>query len=476
MRKAVIPIIWLLLLLIPASALAAPPPAPRDWDKLAPEGELLDTALASVQSSILVDARTGKVLFEKNADEQRAPASLTKIMTCLIALEKCELTDQVTICDLDDLAKDASVAGFKEGEVLTMEDVLYGLMLESGGDAALAIAVHIAGSVEAFSDMMNERAAQLGMDNTRFTNPHGLTQEGHYSTARDLAILTLECMKYPKFRKIVSTYQYTCYPTNKSSKNNELINTNRLVNPSDSEKYAYGNAIGVKTGYTSAAGYCLASAATKGDMELIAIALNGSDYGRYVDSITMFEYGFAFYDSLDVQGFLSSEPLSIPISKAALDDPGQGYMELLMVPDGPAWITGKKETIATLKNDPDRFKKSVELVPNLTAPIKKGDEVGTVTFSLDGKPALTCSLMASRDMEAQPEPTPDPSATVSPTAGRTAAPEPTPLPDPYLPLGWIRYALVGLAVLIAVPVTLILLARMKRERQHKHYRYKNRRR
>ena len=222
MRKTAILILWILLLLIPATALAAPPPAPRDWDKLAPDGELLDTAAATVKSAILVDARTGKTLYEKNADEQRAPASLTKIMTCLIALEKCELTDQVTICDLDDLASDASVAGFREGEVLTMEDVLYGLMLESGGDAALAIAVHIAGSVDAFSDMMNERATQLGMDNTNFTNPHGLTQGEHYSTARDLAKLTLECMKYPKFRKIVSTYQYTCYPTNKSSKNNEM--------------------------------------------------------------------------------------------------------------------------------------------------------------------------------------------------------------------------------------------------------------
>ena len=147
-----------------------------------------------------------------------------------------------------------------------------------------------------------------------------------------------------------------------------------------------------------------------------------------------------------------------------------------MVPDGPAWITDKKDTISVLKNDPDRFKKSVELTPNLTAPIKKGDEVGTVTFSLDGKSILTCSLMASRDMAAQPEPTPDPSATPSPTAGQTTAPGPTPLPEPYLPLGWIKYALIGLAVLIAVPITLVLLARMKHERQHKHYRYKDRRR
>lgn len=475
MKRISILLVFIITLFMSATALAAPP-TPRDWTVKAPEGELLPNAV-SAAAAILIDARTGEVLFEKNADEQRAPASLTKIMTCLLALENCDLTEQVTVCDLSDLASDASKAGLQVGEVLSMEDVLYGLMLRSGGDAALAIAVHIAGSVEAFSEMMNERAAELGMNDSHFTNPHGLTAGEHYSTARDLAILTMACMKYPKFRKIVGTYQYTCYPTNKTDTAREWKNTNKLINPSESETYSYEYAIGVKTGYTYAAGNCLSSAAAMGDMELISIVLGDSQTGKWVSSTTMFLYGFEFYDSLDLQAFLTSQQLSIPIANAAQDDPGEGSLELEMVPEGPAWITDDKDIIADLKENPDRFDKSVDLIPNLTAPIKKGDEVGTVTFTLDGEIVLTCSLMASRDVEIQPEPTLGPEDTPIPTATPSAIePEATPLPDPYLKLGWIKYIFIGIVVAVGVPLLVLILTRIKRERQHKHYRYRNRRR
>lgn len=473
MKRLPVIVALIVSLFIPMTALAAPPATPRDWTVKAPEGELLAGAVAA-KAAVLIDARTGEILFEKNADEQRAPASLTKIMTCLLALERCDLTEQVTVCDLSALPRDASKVGLKKGEVLTMEDLLYALMLRSGGDAALAIAVHIAGSVEAFAGMMNERAGELGMNDTHFANPHGLTEGNHISTARDMAVLTVACMKYPKFRKIVSSYQYTCYPTNMTADSREWKNTNRLVNPSDSETYAYAYAIGVKTGYTNAAGYCLASAAARGDMELVGIILGGDNTKRYVDSITMFEYGFEFYDTLDVESLLADQTIAIPVANAASEDVGAGQLELFMVPEGPSYITDKKDAVTALRENPDRFIKSVELIPNLAAPIREGDEVGTVTFTLGGKAVLTCTLMASRSVEAAPEPTEEPE--VTPDAAATAKPGATALPEPYLRLGWAKYALAGLLAAVGIPAAVIVVTRVKRERQHKHYRYRNRNR
>jgi D-alanyl-D-alanine carboxypeptidase len=472
MKRIPVIVALILSLFIPVTALAAPPATPRDWTVKAPEGELLPSAV-SAKAAILIDAHTGEVLFEKNADEQRAPASLTKNMTCLLALERCDLTEQVTVCDLSDLPSDLSKVGLKKGEVLTMEDLLYALMLRSGGDAAMAIAVYIAGSADAFTDMMNERAKELGMDNTHFANPHGLTEGSHYSTARDMATLAMACMKYPKFRKIVSTYQYTCYPTNMTAESRIWKNTNKLINPSDSETYAYEYAIGVKTGYTAAAGYCLASAASRGNVELIGVVLGGDDLKRFVDSITMFEYGFDFYDTLDVESLLADQTIVIPIANAAEEDAGKGELELLMVPEGPSYITDKKNAITELREHPDRFVKSVEFVPNLAAPIKEGDEVGTVTFTLDGKAVLTCALIASRDVAAAPEPTAEPEVTPAATAAVT--PKATALPEPYR-LGWAKYALIGLLAAVGIPTAAIVVTRVKRERQHKHYRYKNRKR
>ena len=205
MRKPALSVAFALLLALAltlggpqtvALADTRPTASPRDFDTLAPEGDLLPEAVKA-PSAILMDSRTGKALFEKAADERRYPASTTKIMTCLLALEKGKLDDIVTVGKMPALEKGSTIIDLKQGETMKLEELLYGLMLESGNDAAQAIAIHLAGSLEDFADMMNQKAQELGMTSTHYMNPHGLNHEEHYTTARDMAKLAIAARKYP---------------------------------------------------------------------------------------------------------------------------------------------------------------------------------------------------------------------------------------------------------------------------------------
>lgn len=220
--------------------------------------------LNAAKSSIVIDARNGNVLFSNNADERRGMASTTKIMTALTAIESCD-PDTEFAMPAEAVGIEGSSVYLREGEPLTLRELLYCLMLESGNDAATAIAVCLSGSVEAFAEEMNLRAKELGLTNTHFANPHGLSDERHYTTARELAIITAEAMKYPLFREIVSTKSYSvryCGTEN----GRRLTNHNKLLS-------GYDGANGVKTGYTSKDGRCLVSSAERNGMFIIAVTL-----------------------------------------------------------------------------------------------------------------------------------------------------------------------------------------------------------
>lgn len=244
----------------------------------------------SAQAAILIDGETGRVLYEKNSHEKLRIASITKIMTAIIAIENGNLDDMVTTSE-NAFGTEGSSIYLKQGEKLSLEHMLYGLMLRSGNDAAVAIAEHVGGSVEGFSFLMNQKAEELGMRNTIFNNPHGLdTHEEHYSTAYDMAILTAYAMKNDTFAEISKTQKKSA-PLEGEKWDRLWYNKNRLL-----KKYPHAD--GVKTGYTKRAKRTLVSSATKDGHRLIAVTLNAPD--DWNDHIKMFEYGFNKYSKKEL--------------------------------------------------------------------------------------------------------------------------------------------------------------------------------
>jgi D-alanyl-D-alanine carboxypeptidase len=238
----------------------------------------------SAQAAILMDVASDRVLFAKNADQPMKVASLTKIMTAIIAIEKGEL-DQLVRVSPKAVGIEGSSIYLKAGDQVPLRTLLYGLMLRSGNDAAMAIAEHIGGSVEGFVYLMNEKATYLGLKNTHFMNPHGLDKPNHYSSAHDLAILTSYALKNPVFREIVKT-KVIALPWPGETWRHKFYNKNKLL-----RMYSYAD--GVKTGFTKQAGRTLVTSATKNGQQLVAVTLN--DPNDWLDSTKMFEYGFRSY-------------------------------------------------------------------------------------------------------------------------------------------------------------------------------------
>ncbi|MBQ7415513.1 MAG: D-alanyl-D-alanine carboxypeptidase [Oscillospiraceae bacterium] len=232
----------------------------------------------SAQKAIVVDASTGRVLYEKDADSRSLIASTTKIMTALIVCEQCNVLDRMQI-PKEAVGIEGSSIYLKEGEVLTVQELLYGMMLHSGNDAAVALAIYCGGTVEGFAELMNDKARLLGMKDTHFVNPSGLDAPEHYSTARDLALLAAYAMKNPVFAKTVSTKTV-------NAAGRSLRNHNKLL-------WQVEGADGVKTGYTRAAGRILVSSAVRQGRRLVAVTIN--DGNDWVDHASMLSDGFSRY-------------------------------------------------------------------------------------------------------------------------------------------------------------------------------------
>lgn len=245
----------------------------------------------SADAAILIDARTGNILYSKNSDTAYPPASITKILTALIACEQSSLSETVTFSHnaVYDLPWDSSIVGFSEGEQVMMRDCLYGLLLKSGNEAANGIAEHIGGTTEAFAEMMNERAKEAGATNSNFVNPHGLHDDNHYTTAHDMAMILRDAIHNDAFLEIASTSYYEIEPTNINADGYRFSAGHRMLNKNRDEYYEY--AVAGKTGYTSKAGNTLVTYAKKGDMELICVIMH-SIQTHYADTRTLCEYGF----------------------------------------------------------------------------------------------------------------------------------------------------------------------------------------
>ena len=253
-------------------------------------------------SVILMEESTGTILYEKNSDEAHYPASITKIMTTLLALENGNLSDMVTFSD--DAINNTEGSGIARdyGEQMTLEQCLYGVMLESANECAYAVAEHVGGTVENFVDMMNAKSKELGCTNTHFANPHGLQDENHYTTAHDMALIAQAAYQNETFRIIIGTKMYTIPPTNKHAEETVLRNHHDMLCTyhNANRKYLYPYCVGGKTGYTATANSTLVTYAEKDGMTLICVVMNTQSPNQFIDTVNLFDYAFDNFQVLNV--------------------------------------------------------------------------------------------------------------------------------------------------------------------------------
>ena len=321
----------------------------------------------SAHSAILMDGDTGQVLYEKNPDEISLIASTTKIMTALVTLEQSGLQDVVVI-PREAVGIEGSSMYLKEGEERSVEDLLHGLMLSSGNDAAVALAIAVSGDVTDFVGLMNEKAQSLGLTHTHFANPNGLDSAENYATARDLATLTAEALKNDDFRRIVSTKSYHC-------EGHDLTNHNKLL-------WQYTGALGVKTGFTKRSGRCLVSAAMKDGKLAVAVTLNDPD--DWNDHANLLNYGLDAIKQTNYSPKISC--YNIPVIGSS-----EEQIEVFIEP----------YTVNTLETK--ELSCEVNLPKFLYAPVSKGDILGTVEYKMGDEVIGTVQLTALRDIPALPE-------------------------------------------------------------------------
>ena len=328
------------------------------------------------QGAVLMEASTGKVLYGKNENEKLYPASTTKILTAIIALEKYKLTDRVTANNSAVMAIPSgySNAAIQPGEALTVEELLQLFLIHSANEVGYIFAEDISGSIDNFADLMNKKAKEIGCKNTHFTNPSGIHNAEHYSTAYDMALIAQYCMQNEAFRNIVSMPSCTIEPTDKYEKR-YFKNTNDLLD--SKSKYYYENAIGIKTGFTTQAKNCLISASQKDNMELITVVLGAEATadgrsGRYVDTINLFDYGFANYKIQKINS-ANAEVQSLTIKNATKETKNL-----------PVVLKDNISALVPSIIDLSDLKYNVDINTEISAPIAKGDVLGKITYNIDG--------------------------------------------------------------------------------------------
>ncbi len=318
----------------------------------------------SAKSAIVIDGATGNILCSKNPNERRGNASTTKIMTALVAIENCHPDTEFQI-PKEAVGIEGSSVYLKEGECLTLRELLYCLLLESGNDAATAIAICVAGSRQAFVDLMNQRARELNLTDTHFANPHGLSNENHYTTALELAIITAAAFEYPLFAEIVATKRANVRYCG-SENGRALVNHNKLL-------FGYEGALGVKTGYTAADGRCLVSAASRNGMFIIAVSLN--DPCPTATHRTLLDYSFENFEQKKIAspGEFTAE---IPVEE------GEAESVVISNPVGATLCLPKGEKVSAELIIPD----------SLNAPVKEGEAAGSAVFTLNGERVYIINL------------------------------------------------------------------------------------
>lgn len=349
----------------------------------------------SADAAILIDSSSEKVLYSKNENQKMYPASTTKILTAILTIENCNLNDVVTVPyeAISSITSGYSVAALQTGEQLTVEQLLQVMLVHSANDAANVLAFHVSGSIENFANLMNNKVSELGLTNTHFTNPSGMHDENHYTTAHDLAIIMKYCMKNDTFRSLSSLKYCTIPATNKydvrvfNTTNELLIYDNRDV----SSNYYYKYAIAGKTGYTTQAKNCLVSVAKKENLELICVVLSAGIYpnnvsAKFVDTKSIFDYG---YNNYTIKKLREKDAIATQI------EIGNGTKETRNL---DLLISDDLSALVTQDEFDTEFEPQIELQDNLFAPIAQGQVVGKITYTIDGI-QYSSNLLASHSVE-----------------------------------------------------------------------------
>lgn len=329
-------------------------------------------------TAVLMDFTTGQVLYDKNMNQRMYPASTTKILTAIIAIEKGKLNDVVTVND-DVKNIDGNSIYLVPGEKLTLEQLLYAMLLESANDAAIAVADHIGGSIQGFANLMNEKAKEIGAKDSHFVNPNGLPNTNHYSTPYDMALIARYAMGNATFRKIVSTIHYQIPPTNKFDKPRDLWISNRLIKPTS---FHYDGADGVKTGYTIAANQVFVGSATRNGHRLISVIMGDEGTNIWTDTIKLLNYGFNNFDLVN------------PLEKNSIvtyADIGKVKFKLPLIAKDSFYYVVPKGQESSIKS-------SISVDKNINAPVKKGTTLGMINFTLNGKPIGSVQLIADESV------------------------------------------------------------------------------
>lgn len=401
--------VLLVLMAIPFTAAAEEavfiaPKLPDDAPKYDPEHpELLSEDQLYAKSAILIEATTGKVIFEKNPDAVMYPASTTKILTTLLGITEGDLNATVvTTASALDVPEDSSSMDLRLDEEINFTDLLYGTMLCSANEGANLIAETVAGSVSAFVDRMNEVAAFYGCTNTHFVNPHGYHDPNHVTTARDMATLARVAMENELFRKIASAVTYTL-PRSNIQRSRTLTTSNRLLRPSTenyNNSYYYEYAAGIKTGYHSQAGYCFVGYAERDGVKLISVILYSDIYGRWTDTKKLMEYGFSQYISVSPIDLYNMNPITIETNSYSLNDSAMGKLKLTCV----VAQSGTSTSIIATQDEVDMMAKNlretmlIEFTRDFKAPIEAGEIMGTITYLTPDNRAVVYNLIASRSI------------------------------------------------------------------------------
>lgn len=326
----------------------------------------------SAQSAVVINALTGEVVFEKNSHQRRPMASTTKIMTAICAIENGDINETVSVSDRS-VGVEGSSIYLAHGEKITLKDLLYGLMLASGNDAAVAIAMHISGSVEGFAQLMNDTAEKIGVVDTSFKNPNGLDDEGHFTTAYDLAMIARYGMQNPIFAEIVGTESIKI-PWHGKDYPRVIKNHNKLL-------AMYDGCDGVKTGFTKKSGRCLVSSATRDGVGMIAVSLNAPN--DWNDHIQMLDFAFGEYENKN-------------ILKAG------SYLKTVNVKNGVSHrigaVTEKDVSLPVKKGTAPQIEIKCEISDNLEAPVTLGEKIGNAEVYLNGKSVLRVDAVADRSV------------------------------------------------------------------------------
>lgn len=341
-------------------------------------------------SACLIDAKSGYMIYGVDEHEQNYPASTTKILTALLTAERLDPTQEITV-DEEASKQGGSQLFLSPGEIMSAENLLYGMMLPSANDAAIALAKAMAPTTAEFATIMNERAKEAGAQNSNFANPNGLPDENHYTTAYDLAHITKDALKHESIRKVISTYQYTLPKTNVEgarlihNRNRLLYNINRKVEAyGETKSIKYEGVTGVKTGYTDAAKFCLVSSAERDGTELIAVTMKTEDMNGYQDAISMLDYGFNNYKTVELKA------------------PGEKIENLAVKGGSDKYATAVVEEglYATIPKDAAENDLTIKEVYNeIEAPYKKGIDGGSIEVYYEGEKVGEAEVLVTAAME-----------------------------------------------------------------------------